>query len=115
MAKKNYQEIADAIIANAGGEENIVNASHCMTRLRLQVKDPNKVDADAARNKKVKGVINLVVQNGEFQYVIGQDVPSVYEEITKHEGISAGGSIEDAEALKADAQAKSSFVKTVLS
>jgi PTS system beta-glucosides-specific IIC component len=115
MAKKNYQEIADAIIANAGGEANIVNASHCMTRLRLQVKDPSLVDVDAAKNKKVPGVINIVVQNGEFQYVVGQDVPSVYEEITKHEGISAGGSIEDAEALKADSQAKSNIVETVLS
>ena len=115
MAKKNYQEIADAIIANAGGESNIANASHCMTRLRLQVKDASKVDADAAKNKKVPGVINLVVQNGEFQYVVGQDVPSVYEEITKHEGIKAGGSVEDAEALKADSQAKGSVVETVLS
>lgn len=115
MAKKNYQEIADAIIANAGGESNIANASHCMTRLRLQVKDASKVDVDAAKNKKVPGVINLVVQNGEFQYVVGQDVASVYEEITKHEGIAAGGSVEDAEALKADSQNKGNVVEAILS
>ena len=116
MAKKNYKEIADAIIANAGGVSNIVNASHCMTRLRLQVRDASKVDEEAAKSKKVPGVINLIVQNGEFQYVVGQDVPTVYEEILKTEGIVAAGSVDDAEALKADTQAKKgNLVNAVLS
>ena len=116
MAKKNYKEIADAIIANAGGVSNIVNASHCMTRLRLQVRDASKVDEEAAKSKKVPGVINLIVQNGEFQYVVGQDVPTVYEEILKNEGIVAAGSVDDAEALKADTQAKKgNLVNAVLS
>ncbi len=114
MAKKDYKAIADAIIENAGGESNITNASHCMTRLRFQVRDASKVDTEAVKNKKVPGVINLIVQNGEFQYVIGQDVPSVYEEVSKHEGITAGGSVEDAEALKADS-AKGGIINTVMS
>ena len=51
MAKKDYKAIAEAIVANAGGVDNILNASHCMTRLRLQVKDGLKVDQTAAKSK----------------------------------------------------------------
>ena len=113
---KDYKQIAADIIANAGGVENIISASHCMTRLRVQVRDASKVDEEAAKNKKVPGVINLIVQNGEFQYVIGQDVPTVYEEITKVEGIATGGAVDDQEALKEDAAAvKGSWVNAVLS
>ncbi|MBQ1305779.1 MAG: PTS transporter subunit EIIC [Erysipelotrichales bacterium] len=116
MAKKDYKAIAEAIVANAGGVDNILNASHCMTRLRLQVKDGSKVDQTAAKSKAVEGVINLIVQNGEFQYVIGQDVPSVYEEISKIDGIKAGGTVDDAEATKADMKAaKGGLVNTILS
>ncbi|MBQ8994747.1 MAG: PTS transporter subunit EIIC [Oscillospiraceae bacterium] len=116
MAKKDYHEIAEAIIANAGGESNIASASHCMTRLRLQVKDASLVDQDAAKSKKVPGVINLIVQNGEFQYVVGQDVPSVYEEVQKHEGINTAGAVVDEAALKEDAAAtKGSKLNAVLS
>ena len=113
MAKKDYAKIANDIINNCGGESNIANVSHCMTRLRVQLRDNSKVNEEEA--KKIPGVMNLIVQNGEYQYVIGQDVPSVYEEVTKHEGIKAGGSVEDAEALKQDAAVKGKVVETVLS
>ena len=98
MAKKDYKAIAQAIVENAGGVSNITNASHCMTRLRVQVKDPSKVDKEAAKMKQVPGVVNLVVQNGEFQYVVGQDVASVYDELSKIEGIYTSGVIDDKEA-----------------
>lgn len=113
MAKKDYKKLSDDIIAAVGGVENIRSASHCMTRLRLNLVDASKLNIDEA--KKIPGVINIIVQNGEQQFVIGQDVPTLYEEIIKNP-IKASGSIEDAEALKADTQAqKSSIVETVLS
>ena len=112
MAKKDYKKLSDDIIAVVGGVENIASASHCMTRLRLNLRDDSKVNVDEA--KKIAGVINLIQQNGEQQFVIGQDVPSLYEEIIKND-IKAAGSIEDAEALKQDSQRKSNIVETVLS
>ena len=113
MAKKDYKKLSDDIIAAVGGVENIRSASHCMTRLRLNLVDASKLNIDEA--KKIPGVINIIVQNGEQQFVIGQDVPTLYEEVIKNP-IKATGSIEDAEALKADTQAKkSSVVETVLS
>lgn len=112
MAKKDYKKLSDDIIAAAGGVSNIMSASHCMTRLRLNLRDPGKLDIEEA--KKIPGVINIIVQNGEQQFVIGQDVASLYEEITKND-IKAAGSVEDAEALKADTQAKGNVVETILS
>lgn len=106
MAKqaKDYKAIAEGVLASAGGAENVASVSHCMTRLRVKVKDPNKVDVDAG--KAVAGVLNLVVQNGEYQYVIGQDVPSLHEEFIKLGDFQSGGAVEDNEALKADTQAQ---------
>ena len=103
MAKKDYKQIAQDIINISGGEDNIVSVTHCMTRLRLVLKDGNKLNIDEA--KKIPGVLNLVVQNGEYQFVIGQDVPSVYEEVSKFD-IKMGGSVEDEEAYKEDKTAK---------
>ena len=113
MAKKDYKKLSDEIIAAVGGVDNIRSVSHCMTRLRLNLKDASKLDLEEA--KKIPGVLNVVVQNGEQQFVIGQDVSSLYEEVIKND-IQAGGSVDDAEALKADTQAKkNSIVETVLS
>ncbi|MGL5357366.1 MAG: PTS transporter subunit EIIB [Cetobacterium sp.] len=59
-----------------GGNENIKNLNHCMTRLRIEVKDEKLVDQ--------KGLLNFkfargVVQNGEnVQIVIGVKVKDVY-------------------------------------
>ncbi len=112
-AKKDYAAMRSAIINACGGAENISNVSHCMTRLRLQLKNTACFDEGAA--KGVPGVIGLVVQNGEYQFVIGQDVPSLYEEFLKVEGITAGGSVDDPDAVKAEKQDHGSIVNAILS
>ena len=89
MAKKDYKAMAAGIIKQAGGADNIVSATHCMTRLRLVLRDRSKFDTDAV--KQVPGVLNVIIQNGEYQVVIGQDVPDLYEEVVKIDGIQAGG------------------------
>ncbi|MBQ1740862.1 MAG: PTS transporter subunit EIIC, partial [Erysipelotrichaceae bacterium] len=86
--------------------------SHCMTRLRMNLKDASVLNLDEA--KKIPGVINIVVQNGEQQFVIGQDVANLYEEVTKND-IKAAGSVDDAEALKADTQVKGNVVEAIMS
>lgn len=111
MAKKDYVAIRDRIVAVCGGVENIANVSHCMTRLRLQLRDGSKLDQDAA--KEIAGVLNLVIQNGEYQFVIGQDVASLYEEFIKLD-IHAGGSVEDADAAAEDLK-RGGVAETILS
>ena len=112
MAKKDYKKLSDDIIAACGGVDNVLSASHCMTRLRMNLKDASLLNLEEA--KKIPGVINIVVQNGEQQFVIGQDVATLYEEITKND-IEGAGSVDDEEALKADSQAKGNIVEGILS
>ena len=92
--------MAAGIIKQAGGADNIVSVTHCMTRLRLVLRDRSKFDTDAV--KQVPGVLNVIIQNGEYQVVIGQDVPDLYEEVVKIDGIQAGGSVQDDEAAAKD-------------
>lgn len=100
---KDYKKLAADIVSAVGGEGNIKSASHCMTRLRLVLADNSKLNVEEA--KKIKGVLNIINQNGEQQFVIGQDVPSLYEEVSKYD-IKLSGSVEDADAAKADKAAK---------
>lgn len=113
MAKKDYKKIASDIVQAVGGEENIASASHCMTRLRLHLKNESKLNAEEA--KKIPGVLNLIQQNGEDQFVIGQDVAQLYEEISKY-NITLSGSVEDATAAAEDSKAsKGNIVNAILS
>ncbi len=111
---KDYKKLAADIVEAVGGEGNIKSASHCMTRLRLVLADDSKLNVEEA--KKIKGVLNIVTQNGERQFVIGQDVPSLYEEVSKY-NIKLSGSVEDKDAAKEDkaAKEKGSVVNAILS
>lgn len=47
---KDYRKLSEAIILNVGGKNNIKDVSHCMTRLRLGLKDESKVNKDELEN-----------------------------------------------------------------
>ncbi|MDG5214587.1 PTS transporter subunit EIIB, partial [Staphylococcus aureus] len=50
------REDVKAIVTAIGGKENLEAATHCVTRLRLVLKDESKVDKDAlSNNALVKG------------------------------------------------------------
>lgn len=74
----NFAETAKGVLDAAGGIENITNVTHCMTRLRLNVKDDAKVNPEEI--KKIKGVIGYVHTGGQHQVIIGQTVDKVYKE-----------------------------------
>lgn len=81
MAKQNYDQLAKEIIFLVGGEENIVNLTHCVTRLRFKLKDEAK--ADENNLSKLKGVISIVKGNGQFQVVVGSAVEDVFNAIQR--------------------------------
>ncbi|WP_018883183.1 beta-glucoside-specific PTS transporter subunit IIABC [Paenibacillus massiliensis] len=83
----NYEKTAQEILKSVGGAGNVNSVMHCMTRLRFKLKDsslPNKEQV-----KQIDGVMTVVDSGGQFQVVIGNDVPKVYAELTKLPGISA--------------------------
>lgn len=76
-----YETIANEVVKNIGGTENIESVTNCMTRLRFTLKNVSKVDVESL--EKVKGVQGVVNKNGQFQVVIGSDVSHVCDEIKK--------------------------------
>lgn len=63
------------------GKENITNATHCFTRLRLIVKDMSAVDKEGLSS--LKKVMKVVEANGQLQIVIGNEVTEVFKELMK--------------------------------
>jgi PTS system beta-glucosides-specific IIC component len=75
-----YEKDAAAIVAAVGGEANITSLYHCVTRLRFTLDDRSRVDEAAVRAVPAVQAIN---QSGEqFQVIIGNDVPKVFEAVT---------------------------------
>ena len=105
---KDYKAIADGVIANVGGAENVASISHCVTRLRFKLNDPAK--ADKAALEKVPGVIKVLEASGQLQVVIGQDVTDAYDAVLANYSLNAAGEVEaDAAETKADTGAKKKF------
>lgn len=85
----NHRELSKEIIQLTGGQENITQAWHCITRLRFNVREQNKVQLEQI--KALDGVLGAQFQNDQFQVVIGNQVAAVYEQIEdqmKQNGIS---------------------------
>lgn len=76
-----YQKLAEEILSNIGGEKNINGLTHCATRLRFNLKDSKIPNVDYL--KSLDGVIGIVSGGGQFQVIIGSDVPHVYKEISE--------------------------------
>lgn len=81
MTKTNYQEIAEKLVAVVG-EDNIVSATHCATRLRLQVKDRKAIDdSQVEQVEEVKGVF---YNAGQYQIILGTGIVNkVYAALQK--------------------------------
>ena len=74
-----YKKTAATIIELVGGKENIETHTHCMTRLRLSLKDRTKANEEEL--KKVPGIQGVVYKGGQYQIVIGPDVEQLYNEL----------------------------------
>ena len=74
-----YKKMAKEIYEAAGKEENIYSVFNCATRLRLEMKDLNKVDMKAI--EKIKGVAGTNVAGNQLQVIIGTDVGNVSKEM----------------------------------
>ncbi len=90
MPSVDYRSLAGDILEKVGGEDNVASLAHCATRLRFKLKEAGK--ADKAAVERLPGVITVMEAGGQFQVVIGNNVPIVYAEIgqlTKLTGDSA--------------------------
>lgn len=74
-----YRQLAQDILDNVGGKENITSLSHCITRLRFQLKDETKANSEVLKN--MEGIVTVMKSGGQYQVVIGNHVPDVYETV----------------------------------
>ena len=87
-----YAIVAKKILEKIGGESNVNSVQHCMTRLRFILKDESKADDDAI--KKIKGVMGVTKQGGQYQVIIGNSVGTCYKELIKLGNFQEGSSNE---------------------
>lgn len=86
------KKIAEDVLAAVGGSSNITSATHCMTRLRLNLKDQSVPRDDEV--KKIKGVLGAQWSGGQYQVIIGQNVSKVYDAVVDL-GVKGAGSIDE--------------------
>lgn len=102
-----YKKLAYELLPLVGGKDNISKLTHCATRLRFEFYNRNKVDVSAI--EKTEGVISVVDKGGQFQVVVGNDVPITYRVLINEIG-GAVGSNEQAESKQ-----KTSIINHIVS
>lgn len=88
-----HAKTAAGVLAGVGGENNVQSLVHCATRLRFVLKDESRADAAAIR--AVPGVITTAQAGGQYQVVIGNDVPDVYAAIQSQTKLGGGDAGDD--------------------
>lgn len=89
----NNKQIAQQVLQGVGGKENVANVTHCMTRLRLNLRDEGKADKKVL--EKIDGVISVVSAPGQLQVVIGTNVDKVYDELCSMGGFEKQKAIDE--------------------
>ena len=81
LANNDYTAMAEIILEGLGGKENIVSIDHCITRLRLEVKDRLLVDEKKIKSSGASGVVRP--GKTSVQVIIGPKVQFVHDEFKK--------------------------------
>ncbi|QPZ43092.1 PTS glucose transporter subunit IIA [Bacillus halotolerans] len=81
-----YDKLSRDILQLVGGEENVQRVIHCMTRLRFNLYDNSK--ADRSQLEQLPGVMGTNISGEQFQIIIGNDVPKVYQAILQNSSLS---------------------------
>lgn len=81
LSNDNFTEVAAKILEGVGGKDNVVSAENCITRLRLEVKDPLAVNEKVIKSAGVAGVIRP--GKTSVQVVVGTKVQFVADEFKK--------------------------------
>ncbi len=74
-----YEALANEIVKQIGGKENVSGLTHCITRLRFKLKDESKANDDVLKN--MDGVVTVMKSGGQYQVVIGNHVADVYADV----------------------------------
>lgn len=73
------QKLAADILEYVGGVDNVRDVAHCMTRLRIVVKDEKVVQMKQLEG--LEGVMKVVILGGQYQIVLGGIVDDIFDEV----------------------------------
>ena len=80
-----FEQEAKDLLAAIGGKENVTAVTHCATRMRFVLGDDKK--ADVKTIEAIPAVKGTFTNAGQFQVIIGNDVPIFYNDFTTVSGI----------------------------
>lgn len=83
-----YQALANEIVKNVGGKDNVAGLVHCITRLRFTLRDEGIAKDEVL--KAMEGVVTVMKSGGQYQVVIGNHVPEVFEDVMELLDLKAG-------------------------
>ena len=108
-----YKGIAEQILKDVGGPENIASYAHCATRLRLVLVDETKADKKAV--EKIEAVAGSFTAGGQYQIILGPGtVNKVHDELAKLTHIQEASMEEVKKAAAAHMNPAQRAVKTPL-
>ena len=86
-----YEALAKEIVKNVGGKDNVEGLVHCITRLRFTLKDEGAAKDQVL--KDMEGVVTVMKSGGQYQVVIGNHVPEVFEDVMQLLDIKEGDAL----------------------
>lgn len=93
MAANKNAQIAQSVLAAVGGKENIVSVTHCMTRLRFNLKDMSIPKDDEV--KAIKGTMGVARSGGQYQVIVGTNVDKVCAELCILAGLEQAATVSE--------------------
>ncbi len=84
-----HKETAQQVVEKIGGAKNVNQAWHCVTRLRFNLNDKDKVEIEEI--KKINGVMGAQFSGDQFQVIIGNHVSDVFAEVEPLVGGAGSG------------------------
>ena len=103
-----FEKEAKVLLDAIGGKENVSAVTHCATRMRFVLIDEKKADVKAI--EEIGAVKGTFTNAGQFQVIIGNDVPIFYDDFTAVSGIEGVSK----EAAKAAAKINQNAVQRVM-
>ncbi|MFS0653893.1 beta-glucoside-specific PTS transporter subunit IIABC [Bacillus sp. 179-C3.3 HS] len=91
----NHKQTAKEVLELVGGEKNVKQVTHCMTRLRFNLYDESKANKEQLQS--TDGVMGVNQSGGQYHVIIGNDVSNVYRALIADSGLSADVKTSDAE------------------
>lgn len=84
-----HKETAQQVVEKIGGAKNVNQAWHCVTRLRFNLNDKDKVEIEEIKN--INGVMGAQFSGDQFQVIIGNHVSDVFAEVEPLVGGAGSG------------------------